>query len=32
VRLDGTEICHPYSLAYPDAHPQLEEFAIAMPP
>ena len=26
-RLDGTEICHPYSFAYPDAHPQLEEFA-----
>lgn len=25
--LDGTEICHPYSLEYPDAHPQLEEFA-----
>ena len=26
-RLDGTEICHPYSFAYPDAHSQLEEFA-----
>jgi PHP-associated len=26
-RLDGTEVCHPYSLAYPDAHPELEEFA-----
>jgi predicted metal-dependent phosphoesterase TrpH len=26
-RLDGTEICHPYSFAYPDAHPELEEFA-----
>ena len=26
-RLDGTEICHPYSFEYPDAHPQLEEFA-----
>jgi hypothetical protein len=26
-RLDGTEICHPYSFAYPDAHPELEAFA-----
>jgi predicted metal-dependent phosphoesterase TrpH len=26
-RLDGTEICHPYTFAYPDAHPELEEFA-----
>jgi len=26
-RLDGTEVCHPYSFAYPDAHPELEEFA-----
>ena len=26
-RLDGTEICHPYTFEYPDAHPQIEEFA-----
>jgi len=26
-RLDGTEVCHPYSFAYPDAHHELEEFA-----
>jgi len=26
-RLDGTEVCHSYSFAYPDAHPELEEFA-----
>jgi hypothetical protein len=26
-RLDGTEICHPYTFEYPDVHPQLEEFA-----
>ena len=26
-RLDGTEVCHPYTFEYPDAHPQLEEFA-----
>ena len=26
-RLDGTEVCHPYSFEYPDVHPQLEEFA-----
>ena len=26
-RLDGTEICHPYSQAFPDAHPEIEEFA-----
>ena len=27
-RLDGTEVCHPYSFAYPDAHRELEEFAL----
>jgi predicted metal-dependent phosphoesterase TrpH len=26
-RLDGTEVCHPYSFAYPDAHREIEEFA-----
>ena len=26
-RLDGTEVCHPYTFEYPDAHPQIEEFA-----
>jgi hypothetical protein len=26
-RLDGTEVCHPYSFAYPGAHHELEEFA-----
>jgi hypothetical protein len=26
-RLDGTEVCHPYSFAYPEAHHELEEFA-----
>jgi hypothetical protein len=26
-RLDGTEVCHPYTLEYPDVHPELEEFA-----
>jgi len=26
-QLDGTEVCHPFTLEYPDAHPELEEFA-----